>query len=235
MNGGKPEKMDETNMDGVQPNQSQPTDQTQTRSTTSNNNKPIIATLIVLCVAIIGLTAGIVYYNLTKQPSQDTQEAPTQTQTNNTNSGTSTTEQIASMEDFQADYSNLTSTTEELLNQTPANAAEAQSLYSQYAEKYLAQGDTYYAYSILLSGSNTLENHGYKTEALTLLTNSDLTVYSTLDQEYFYKQIISLAEELGQSEVANEYTTRLNNISEEADILRGTIKESAKTITPEAK
>lgn len=155
----------------------------------------------VLCVAIVGLTVGIIVTNIsTKNTTTDTPQ------------DSEITAQLQQMEEwsneydeFSTKYNSLKSSAKAKLEQAPPDVAAADSLYTELINEYLDQGDEGRAMSLVNGEMELFSELGLNNEAAEIMANKDYGRFSDSAKYWIYRDIITLANQVGRTDIVQKY------------------------------
>jgi len=107
--------------------------------------------------------------------------------------------------EYVDDFNDVEARVQELLNENPVDVNAIRELYAQNIQPLLEYGDYSRANSFIYSEKEALLSKGFKREALDALTEVDYSIFPEPSQYRRYRDIIQLAEELGDTEVIAKY------------------------------
>ena len=116
-----------------------------------------------------------------------------------------TPEQLAAYATYEEKYDAVRAKAKELLSENPVDVAAIMQLYSAAYNEYNSTETYDYAQGFLSAELEDLTAGGFKQETLEALTAVDYNIYPLNIRHRRYLQIINLARELGNNEVAAEY------------------------------
>ena len=185
------------------------------KSETETKRWSLLSVLIVLIIVIVGLIVGIVIVRMNTS-SPETGFDPTSeiniddivVNENDLSEGETVEEvkeRLYQQKKWQVAVENIEKQVDELLDENPVDAVAINKLYNEGIEKAKEEGRYVYVYALVRSRSDKYLEKNLKREALDALMSVDLEMFDNVEDYRFCSQIIQLANELGDKEVANKY------------------------------
>lgn len=176
-------------------------------------NKGLVIILIVLFLVIIGLTAGIVVLRLNNGNDDGTSSM---TEAEYYGEPVISEEQDKQIKDYQETYDKVIKEARERIVGDAVAEETILEVYSPTIDGYLADGDYSDAQTFILLRHEALVQYGYKKKAMDLLISMDYSIIPEHIQNRYYKRIVALATELGESETVSKYQALVDETAEAA-------------------
>ena len=176
-------------------------------------NTGLVIILIVLFLVIIGLTVGIVVLRLNNGNDDG---ASSVTEAEYYGEPVISEEQDKQIKDYQETYDKVIKEARERIVGDAVAEETILEVYSPTIDGYLADGDYSDAQTFILLRHEALVQYGYKKKAMDLLISMDYSIIPEHIQNRYYKRIVALATELGESETASKYQVLVDETAEAA-------------------
>ena len=167
-----------------------------------SENRVLAMILAVMCVVIVVL-AGFVIVGVNKG-GEEVADEPEEIEYDVDPEVPA--EEIAAYNEYTESYDEIRAKVQELLSGDAADVRAAIALYSQYINKYISDGQYNRANAFITAEIEDLTAAGFGREALDALEDIDFSGFAEPMQHRIYKEIISLAEELGDGEAVTKYS-----------------------------
>ncbi len=169
------------------------------------NNGGLVVVLIILVAIIIGLLIGVLVLYINRGENEPTNE---ETKTAST---MTTDEDRAAFEDYINRFNEVSAKANALYNRESVLASEILDVYGPTIDYYLSRNDYSNAQTFILLRTDDLMKYNYKKEAMDTLTSIDYSFFPKAIQNRYYHRIVSIANGLGEDEVASKYQKLAND------------------------
>ena len=164
-----------------------------------NSNVRLVIVLIVLILVIIGLVVGIVLVRINSDNSGRSDDD------GRVDYSMTTEEEKAEFDEYMNRYDAVMAKADELYSHESVSADEILELYGPTIDYYLGKQDYTSAQTFVLMRNSNLIKRGYDREAMDALIAIDYSFFPENLQNRYYYRIISIAERLGEDEIASKY------------------------------